>query len=209
MIDRIKLAARRRAADLRDLAKPMDPPRALEQYADFLRLLARLQIDPRLRTRLDPSDIVQQTLLIAHEKLRRFRGRSHAEMAAWLRAILATTLAQAARRYYRNPPEQARSLEKALEESAGRLEAWLSRDDSTPGRKAERAEQLLLLAEALASLPADQRTALELHHFQGLTVAETARRMERTIASVTGLLYRGAKALGGAHATILMRWPSS
>jgi RNA polymerase sigma-70 factor (ECF subfamily) len=77
----------------------MEPPRALEQYADYLRLLARLQIDPRLRGRLDPSDIVQQSLLIAHEKLPRFRGHSHAEMAGWLRSILAATLAQAMRRF--------------------------------------------------------------------------------------------------------------
>jgi hypothetical protein len=76
-------------------ANSMNTPHALEQYVDYLRLLARLQIDPRLHSRLDPSDIVQQTLLIAHEKLARFRGRSHGEMAAWLRAILATTLAEA------------------------------------------------------------------------------------------------------------------
>jgi RNA polymerase sigma-70 factor (ECF subfamily) len=176
-------------------ANSMNTPHALEQYVDYLRLLARLQIDPRLHSRLDPSDIVQQTLLIAHEKLARFRGRSHGEMAAWLRAILATTLAEATRRFYRHPPERARSLERALEESAGRMEAWLAHDESTPSQKAVRTERMILLAEALALLPADQRTALELHHFQGLSVAETARRMERTLASVTGLLYRGAKSL--------------
>jgi RNA polymerase sigma-70 factor, ECF subfamily len=107
-------------------------------------------------------------------------------MAAWLRAILAATIAEATRRFYQHPPEHARSLERALEESAGRLEAWLARDESTPSQKAARSEQLILLAEALAELPANQRTALELHHFQGLSVAETARRMERTLASVTG-----------------------
>ncbi len=60
-------------------------PRALEHYVDYLRLLARLHIDPRLRGRLDPSDVVQQTLLIAHEKMAQFRGKTHAELAAWLR----------------------------------------------------------------------------------------------------------------------------
>ncbi len=106
---------------------PGDGPRPLEQYVDYLTLLARLQIDPRLRSRLDPSDIVQQTLLIAHEKLGQFRGRTDAEMAAWLRAILANTLAQASRRFYGLKAERARSLEKAIEESSARLEAWLAR----------------------------------------------------------------------------------
>jgi RNA polymerase sigma-70 factor, ECF subfamily len=170
-------------------------PRPLEQYAEYLGLLARLQIDPRLRARLDPSDVVQQTLLIAHEKQGQFRGRTDAELAAWLRSILVSILAQQMRKVRNFPPEQARSLQQALDESSVRLEAYLDRNDSTPSRKAERAEQVMLLVAALAELPDDQRTALELHHLQGLTVPEVSRRMEKTVASVTGLLYRGGKAL--------------
>jgi RNA polymerase sigma-70 factor (ECF subfamily) len=167
------------------------PARSLEHYADYLHLLARLQIDPRLRSRLDPSDVVQQTLLIAHEKHGQFRGQTHAELAAWLRAILASTLAQQMRRYQKHQPERARSLERAVEQSSARLETWLAQDESTPSQKVAKAEQLVLLAAALAQLPHDQRTALELHHFQGLSVPEVARCMDKTVASVTGLLYRG------------------
>jgi RNA polymerase sigma-70 factor (ECF subfamily) len=65
------------------MTEPAEPaPRPLEKYADYLRLLARLQLDPRVRGRLDPSDIVQQTLLIAHEKKAQFRDRTDAELAA-------------------------------------------------------------------------------------------------------------------------------
>ncbi len=173
----------------------VDSPRPLEQYADYLRLLARLQIDPTLRSRLDPSDVVQQTLLIAHERFGQFRGGTDAELAAWLRVILVTILAKASRRFHGQKAERAISLEKAVEESSARLEAWLVRDESTPSHKASRAEQLRLLAEALASLPDDQRDAIEMHNLQGFTVPEVARRMNKTVASVTGLLYRGSKAL--------------
>jgi RNA polymerase sigma-70 factor (ECF subfamily) len=169
--------------------------RPLEQYTEYLHLLARLQLDSRLRGQLDPSDLVQQTLLRAHEKLDQFRGRTHAELAAWLRAILASTVALAERRYHRHKADRARSLDASLDRSSARLASWLASDASTPGRQAVRVEQLLRLARALAELPEDQRTALELHHFQGLSVPEAGRRMGRSVASVTGLLYRGGKAI--------------
>jgi RNA polymerase sigma-70 factor (ECF subfamily) len=170
------------------------PPRPLEEHREYLRLLARLQLDPRVRGQMDPSDVVQQTLLAAYRKFGQFRGRTDAELRAWLRAILANRLALAARQFGRRDA-RGRSLEAALETSSARLEALLASDQSSPSQGALRAERLVELAEALAKLPDDQRMALELRHLRGLSVPDVAEVMGRSTVSVTGLLYRGGKAL--------------
>jgi len=172
-----------------------DQGEVLERYRAYLRLLARLQLDPRLRGKVDPSDVVQQTLLKAHQALGQFRGQTSGERAAWLRQILANPLANAVRDFGRAKRDVAleRSLELSLDQSSARLEAWLAADQSSPSELAERNEQLLRLAEALGRLPELQREALLLRHCHGWALAEIAEHLGRSRAAVASLLRRGLK----------------
>jgi RNA polymerase sigma-70 factor (ECF subfamily) len=138
----------------------------LERFRPYLRLLARLHLDQRFQGKLDPSDVVQDTLLKAHEKIEQFRGDTDEELAGWLRQILANQLLMTARKYSAGARAVGReqSLEEALQESSVRLERWLVAEQSSPSQMAERQERLLRLAEVLGQLPEDQRTAVELHH---------------------------------------------
>jgi RNA polymerase sigma-70 factor (ECF subfamily) len=169
------------------------PLRPLESYRAYLGLLARLWLDSVLQSKLDPSDLVQQTLLQAHARRDQFRGHGEAEQAAWLRQILARQLGDATRQYAAQRRDV--QLERSLEESSARLEAWLADQQSSPGEQAQRNELLLRLADALAQLPDDQRTAVEWHHLQGCPLEEVGRRMGRGKRAVAGLLQRGLKKL--------------
>jgi RNA polymerase sigma-70 factor (ECF subfamily) len=176
-----------------------NPTVDLERYRDYLRLLARLHLDPRLKGKLDPSDVVQQTLLRAYQGLSELRGRESGAVAAWLRKILANRLADAVRDFGRAKRDVAleRSVEASLAASSARLEAWLAADQSSPSEQAERNEQLLKLAEALSRLPDLQREAVILKHCHGWTLAAIAQHLGRTPAAIASLLRRGLAELRG------------
>ena len=118
-------------------------------------------------------------------------------MAAWLRRLLAFNLIDAFREQGRAKRDRARerSLEAALEESSARLGALLASEQTTPSQAAERHEEAVRLADALAALPEGQRQAIELRYGQGLGVAEIGRVMERGPEAVAGLLKRGLQGL--------------
>jgi RNA polymerase sigma-70 factor (ECF subfamily) len=168
-----------------------------ERWRAYFLLLARLQLGPEFRGKLDASDVVQEALLNAHRQRDQFKGTTDAERAAWLRRILAGTLADLLRRMYADKRDAAReqSLQAALDQSSRRLEAFLTADVPSPSEHARHDEQAIRLAAPLAQLPDAQREAVELRHLQGWSIDAIAGHLERTPAAVAGLLKRGLKQL--------------
>lgn len=169
----------------------------LQQYRPYLYLLARSHISSRFQARLDASDLVQQTLLDAHQKRDQFRGRSEGECIAWLKQILANNLADAVRGLARAKRDihRERSLDEQVGDSFSRVDGWLAAAQASPSQQAVRSEELLRMAAALAELPQPQREAIVLHHLQGLPLAEVGSQLGRSSAAVAGLLHRGLKQL--------------
>ncbi len=168
--------------------------RLLEQYGNYLGLLARLQIGRRLRGKVDPSDVVQDTFLRAHRDFGQFRGGTEAELIAWLRQILAANLAGQVRRYLgtqrrnlgreRNLGDLGDVFSDGMERSSRALNGALAASMTSPSQGAARRELAVLLADALDRLPDHYREVIILHHLEGLSLAQTAKRLGRSNDSV-------------------------
>ena len=178
------------------MAAPMDSSR-WDRYREYLALLARLEVPARLRAKVDASDVIQQTLLEAHQASARLADLAEPAQLAYLRQALANNLADLVRRFGAEARDvgRERPLEAQVADSSARLAQWLAADQSSPSQRAAREEELLALAKALAQLPDDQRLAVEMKHLQGASVAEIAEAMGKSETAVGGLLRRGLKRL--------------
>jgi RNA polymerase sigma-70 factor (ECF subfamily) len=168
-----------------------------DRFREFLSLLARVQLSPRWRAKIDLSGLVQQTLLEAFQAGDELAAVSDAQKAAWLKRALANNLADEVRKLNtaRRGGGRELSLEARLDESISRLEQLVPAAESTPSQKVVREERLLELAQALMDLPEAQRQAIELHHLRGHSLAEVAETLGTTKPAVAGLLHRGLKRL--------------
>jgi RNA polymerase sigma-70 factor (ECF subfamily) len=171
--------------------------RLLDSYRNYLRLLARTGIDASLRGKADPSDLVQDALLKAALRFGQFRGASDAELAGWLRQILARCLADFVRRYRTGVRRAGReqSLDQLLDRSSEAMERILATDGASPSASAQRRDLGVVLSDALAELSEDQREVIVLHHLEGLAWDEVARRMGRTAGAVQKLWTRALRQL--------------
>lgn len=164
-----------------------------ERFRSYLFLLAQQGLDNRLRAKVDLSGIVQQTLLEAHQAWSDVADKQTHEQAGWIRRILLNNLTDEARKWM----AAARNvdLERSLEHSSVRLAGLLVATPSTPSMKVVQNEDLARMADALLSLPDDQRQAVEMHHLRGLPLAQVAEELNRSKGAVAALLYRGMQQL--------------
>lgn len=168
----------------------------LELYRNYLKLLARTQIDLVLQSRANPSDVVQDTFLEAYRDFPQFRGDNEAQFLAWLRRILLNNLSRLVERHLLTKKRDARrefsldQLGASLEWSNMRLESALAAPNSSPSWGAQRRERAALLADQLARLPEAYREVLVLRHLENLSFEEVAQRMDRSNGAVRMLWLR-------------------
>ncbi len=173
----------------------------LTLYTNYLKLLVSTQLDNRLRKRVSMSDIVQETFFEAHRDFDQFRGQSTAEFVAWLRKIVVNNILRVVEQHLLTEKRDVRrevslaEMGRRLEQSTVRLESLLTEQATSPSGCAVQREQEVLLADALAELPADYRDVIVLRHIEGLPFEEVGERMKRSSGAVRMLWLRALNAL--------------
>ena len=170
----------------------------LERHRPMLRLHAQmLRLHPRILVKFGYSELVNDTLLVAHQKIDQFEGNTEAQLIAWLKRILTNRAKDKIEYWHAEIRDIDREcpIEAASEDSSQRLTRFLVAHNSSPSEHVSKEEQLARLARALDELDEDQREAIIARYLMQLPVAEIAAQLHRTEKSVAGLLLRGKKRL--------------
>ncbi|MGO9597151.1 MAG: sigma-70 family RNA polymerase sigma factor [Isosphaeraceae bacterium] len=175
-------------------------------YRNYLRMIVRTGLGPRLRERLELSDVVQEALVEVVRQFPQFTGQNEAALVGWLRRLVGQKLADLGRYHSRSKrtgsgntfpldaPWEAGGIERQSE-GGGRLLDVLALSQTSPSEAASRRELIVLLADALAALPETESDVLWLYHAEDLSFEAIGERMGLSRKSVRGVWARGLKQL--------------
>jgi RNA polymerase sigma-70 factor, ECF subfamily len=166
--------------------------RLLEECFPYLLAVAQRELCVALRSRLDPADVVQDTLLKAWQNFRQFRGATEAEFLAWLRQILRHNLANERRE---NVQSAMRSIQREVSLIGTAVPRPDHADDESPDKPAQAQEQHEVLECALRRLPERYREVLHLHTQEELTFAQVGERLHCSAEAARKLWKRAAERL--------------
>ncbi len=172
---------------------------ALAQCRDYLLLVADDRLGLELRSKTNPSDLVQETFLRAVRHFESFRGRTAGEWRVWLRKILERNLAEHARQFAATAKRELRR-EIALDRFTN---IEISTESESPSRSLGRLEREAALFCALDRLAPHYRDVVVWHHRDQRSFEEIALTIGKTPEAARKLWTRALihlrKELGPAH----------
>jgi RNA polymerase sigma-70 factor (ECF subfamily) len=173
-------------------------------YRNYLRMVVRTGLGPRLRERVELSDVVQEALVEVVRQFPQFTGQSEAALLGWLRRLVGQKLADLGRYHSRAkraggatavPLDAAAGPTGRAGDESGRLLDMLALSQTSPSQAVSKREQLVLLADAFAGLPEQEADVLWLYHAEGLSFEAIGQRLGLSRKSIRGIFARGLKHL--------------
>ncbi|HZV04855.1 MAG TPA: sigma-70 family RNA polymerase sigma factor [Gemmataceae bacterium] len=175
----------------------------LEACSRYLLVVANRELCAALRSRLDPVDVVQDTLMKAWRHFSQFQGETEADWLAWLRQILRNNLANERRRHVRTAMRSTRREVPLAKATLTQLPDLAGCTAATSVRQAREQERNEALADAMQRLPAHYQQVLHLHTQEGWTFAQVGEPLHCSADAARKLWRRAAdelvQLLGGAR----------
>jgi RNA polymerase sigma-70 factor (ECF subfamily) len=172
----------------------------LDQWRNYLLLVANQELGDDLAVKAGASDVVQETFTQAQQSFPGFRGKSQADLIAWLRQILLRQILALRRQFFRN---LKRDVQREVsmdgdQEVRGMAESLRTEGDSPVGHVATE-EEFEGISRALDSLPSEYRQVIRLRYWDNLTFAEIGARAGKSADAVRKCWFRAAQRLARLH----------
>jgi RNA polymerase sigma-70 factor (ECF subfamily) len=163
-----------------------------------LRARAEARMDPAIKVRGGPDDVLQEVYLQVFRQIDRFEDRGPASFLSWVYAILDHKLVDLQRAGRRDMRDVAREVPAAVRSDSSsywNLFDQVYADTGTPSRVARRQEALGALLACVSGLSESHRQVIQLRFLEGLALGEVAARLGKSEAAVVALTRRALDAL--------------
>ena len=145
----------------------------LQRHHDFLHRLLTVRMEPALRQRVDPSDVIQETLIVANRRMDDFIKRRPTDFRLWIRRKALERLVEHRRKHFAKKRSAARDIPLRNASSAIARNLLADRPSKVVMQK-ELSEQV---HELLAELSESDRELLMMRHAEGLSNGEIAKQL--------------------------------
>lgn len=152
--------------------------RLLAMHRAELRRIVELRLEPRLRARVDPSDVVQESQVDALARLDDYLARRPMPFGLWLRKTTYERLLKIRRLHVAAARRTARREECLPDQSSLQLAKRLFAQDSTPSQQVARWERRDQVREAMARLSETDREILLMRVLEGLAYEDVGLILE-------------------------------
>ena len=171
-----------------------------DRHRDKIKRMISLRMDRRLSTRIDASDVVQETWIDCERRFAEFTSNNAMPFFAWLRLLAAQRLVDLHRVHL---GAQMRSIRNEVQLYAGTLPASTSiclaahlvGNLTSASQAAQRGEIQMRIQDSLNSMEPMDREVLALRHFEMLTNEETAAVLGLKKAAASNRYVRALKRL--------------
>lgn len=161
--------------------------------AERVLLYIRMRMSKALRARVEPEDILQETGLAAFRDIGSLEPRGRGAFSRWLCAVAENRIRDT-RDYHGAQKREALGRQEGIT----LVIEGLLRSATGPLSAAARKEEQGLLQQKLEGLPEDERAAVMLRFFGGMTVTDIAQELAMSESAARRLMARATVRLGDA-----------